>query len=121
MNRTCIYCKKEFTPKRFNQTYCSKTCRMTYHNHNARELRHQTRDYTNGIFKNYKILRTLFKENGENGIYSKDFLLGAGYKFSLLSHSLTDRNKAVFNFCFDYALNEVQENKFKILNYVHKL
>lgn len=120
MKKKCLFCSNEFVPRRYNQIFCSIRCRSTYHNNKARAVRHKTKDYANGLYKNRKILASLFKEEESDNTFSEDFLKGAGYKFNLLTHTLTDKKDVVYNFCFDFALAVLNNNQYKIVSYVFK-
>ena len=52
----------------------------------------------------------IYRDFGEK-LISKDFLEGAGYNFSMLTHSLEDSNKKVCNFCFDYAIRKIESGR----------
>jgi len=119
MNKTCNYCFKDFKPKRKNQTFCSIKCRTNFHNGVAQDFRLKTKTYSNGLLNNRRILETLYRKNKSDGVYTADYLKGAGYIFSLLTHTLKDRDNNLINFCYEYGLS-VQNNQYKILYHVHK-
>lgn len=112
----CKHCDEEFRPTRTNQVFCSANCRNTYHNKLAFVLREKTKSLTSKLNQNRKILKKLYEQE-EDVLVSKDFLLGAGYCFDLLTHTLQDKNKVKFHFSFEYGIGEVETNKFSIIFY----
>ena len=120
MKKICPFCKREFVSRRYNQVYCSAQCRTTHHNTKARKIRDKTKAYANGLYTNRKILASLFKEKESENVFSEDYLKGAGYNFNLLTHTLSDKKNVVYNFCFDFALAALDNNRYKIVSYVYK-
>lgn len=116
----CKNCNIKFEPLRLNQIFCSKKCRTKYHNNKAFAFRLITKQYNKGLVANRRILENTLKKFG-NRLVSKEFLLGAGYNFSLLTHSLEDEANVVHNFCYDFALSEIKPQLFQIIQYQHNV
>ena len=116
----CKQCDIKFNPQRKNQIFCSKKCRSDFNNEKAYQLRKITNRYNMALLNNRNLLKKIHEDLGEK-LISKDYLDGAGYNFLMLTHSLEDSNKKVYNFCFDYALKKIDSNLFQITRYEHNI
>jgi len=58
----CDNCGKEFTPKTYNQRFCSEKCKYTYENERRKPYRNQyTKDHADVINLKAKVLVTWYK------------------------------------------------------------
>jgi hypothetical protein len=92
-----------FKPSRRNQKFKTSKNRIDYHNGKAfQEI--STRSFiTSPLKTNHKILMGLFQEAGMKETYTREFLLGKGYNFSVMTHfeSFDDKKlPALFNFIY---------------------
>lgn len=74
-----------FLPSRISQKFASPENRILYHNQKANKLRQSKMYIDNPIRKNLKILTELLETKTiEN--FHKQFLLGKGFTFGVLTH-----------------------------------
>ena len=116
----CKQCNISFNRRRKNQIFCSKKCRSDFNNDKAYQIRKITNRYNKSLIHNRHVLVKIYRDFGKK-LISKDFLEGAGYNFSMLTHSLEDNNKKVCNFCFDYAIRKLESNLFQVIRYEHNI
>ena len=116
----CKQCKIAFKLKRKNQIFCTKKCRSDFNNDRSYQIRKITSRYNKSLINNRHVLEKIHRDFGKKSV-SKDFLEGAGYNFSMLTHSLEDSNQKVYNFCFDYALRKLKSNLFQVTRYEHNI
>jgi hypothetical protein len=105
--RECIYSKIEFVPKRSNQVFMNKACRIAHHNDISNALRRKLSKINNLLIKNYKILTEIMKGKNE-GQFHSEFLRGKGFSFSVHTHIEKVKDKyiyAVYEFSF-YKIND---------------
>lgn len=92
-----------FTPTRRNQKFkCSKN-RVDYHNSKAFQEIKARSFITNPLKLNHKIMMGLLREVGAKGTYSREFLQGKGYNFSVMTHFENYEGEtvpALFNFIY---------------------
>lgn len=83
-NKTCLGCSINFTPRRKDQVYCSKTCSNThYNNHIRNDQNHRLEKQNFGL----EILATFLGNNRES-IVTVEQLLNAGFRFDLYSERI---------------------------------
>jgi hypothetical protein len=85
MERTDLFTGEPFYPSRITQKFACADNRIKYHNRKANKLRHSIMFINNPLYKNLRILNELMKGKN-NGTFHKQFLLGKGYAFDVLTH-----------------------------------
>jgi len=83
--RTCPYSGEEFYPKRHNQRFACAKYRVAFHNDANNKIRRGRAFIDNKLHKNYQILLELMDDK-ERGVFHKQFLLGSGYSFNVMTH-----------------------------------
>jgi hypothetical protein len=105
--RVCKHSNVEFIPRRSNQIFASKQCRIVYHNDLSNSIRRKLSKINNQLMKNYKILTEIMQEKDE-GQFHSEFLRGKGFSFSVHTHVEKWKDKfiyAVYEFSF-YKIND---------------
>lgn len=114
--KVCKYkfCKKGFDAKRTNQEFCCKDHYMKHNNSKAKEIRDSTKKYDRILHKNLKLIKIL--KHVEN-VKIED-LKKIGFKIDHCSSTsqLKDPNLKIY-YCYNYTLEEVCKNEFKILSH----
>jgi len=105
---------ESFVPKRRNQKYATTQNRVAYNNNLAYMERSSKSFVDKPLKKNHRILLTLLNPN-EIKSYSKDFLKGMGYDFSLSTHYENYKGKICISL-YQFILVEfsLQSNDVKI-------
>jgi len=89
-----------FTAYRTNQVFATDENRIRFNNLKAKELRNDKSQVDKPLHNNYRILNELMAGKQE-AVFHKQFLLGRGYSFMVLTHyeELAGKNfMAVYNF-----------------------
>ena len=89
-----------FTALRSNQVFANNENRIRYNNLKAKELRENKSHIDKPLLNNYRILNVLMTGKTEE-FFHKQFLLGRGYSFLVLTHYEEHNEKkciAVYNF-----------------------
>jgi len=87
IKKVCPYSKIEFIPKRSNQIFLNKDCRIKYNNAKSNFIRHQLHAYNGPLLKNYKILEEIMRGKKEK-TFHKEFLKGKDFSSSLITHNV---------------------------------
>lgn len=109
--RECIYSKIEFVPKRSNQIFINKQCRIAHHNDISNAIRKKLSKINNLLIKNYKILTEIMQAKNEEQFHS-EFLRGKGFSFSVHTH--IEKRKDIYV----YAVYEFSFYKITDTNYL---
>jgi hypothetical protein len=89
-----------FTAFRANQVFATDENRIRFNNLKAKELRESKSEIDKPLLINFRILNELMVGKKED-VFHKQFLLGRGYSFMVLTHyeELAGKNfMAVYNF-----------------------
>ena len=100
---------ERFRPKRRNQKFETSNNRIMYNNNKAHQIRTDKENIDKPLSQNYKILTELIKPN-EVKTYSKEFLSGKGYNFSVFTHHDNYKGKICFSI-YSFILIDIQDNK----------
>lgn len=96
----CLYNGDEFIQNRANQKFANSKNRMRYHNDKIKKLKKAMSPIDNKQFKNYNILLKLMQDT-EEANFHKEFLLGKGFAFDVLTHYVFFKGKnrhAIYDF-----------------------
>ena len=94
MERTDLLTQELFSPKRISQKFAKPENRIKYYNKKAEKLRQSIMYIDEPLKKNINILNAIFK--GEKKlIFSKQFMLGKGFSFNVMTHFDTIDGKRV--------------------------
>ena len=85
MKRNDLLTGEVFSPNRITQKFACTDNRITYHNRKANKLRHSIMYINSPLHKNLRILIEIM-EGKEIGVFHRQFLLGKGYSFDVLTH-----------------------------------
>ena len=69
--RVCKYSNVEFVPKRTNQIFVSKECRIAHHNEMNNTIRKKLSKINNQLIKNYKVLTEIMRGKNESQFHSE--------------------------------------------------
>ena len=85
MKRNDLLTGEAFYPSRITQKFACAENRIKYHNQKANKLRHSVMFVNSPLQKNLRILNEIMV--GKNkGAFHKQYLLGKGYSFDVLTH-----------------------------------
>ena len=107
------YTNEEFQARRSNQIFRCASNRINFHNSKAKKIRHNKSSIDRKLHRNYCIIIELIKDN-EIINCSKDFLLGKGFDFGVLTHFNeynNNRYPSIYDFMFYEKDNEVYFQK----------
>lgn len=83
--RVCPHCSEEFIPRRNNQLFDSRKCRVDFHNKNNNGLRLKLNLVNKKLLNNYKILD--YELSGLKSVErNRYFLRGRGFSFQHITH-----------------------------------
>lgn len=102
-----------FIAFRANQVFASDENRIRYNNLKAKEIRESKSQVDKPLLNNFRILNELMTGKSEE-VFHKQFLLGRGYNFTVLTHNEILNGKphiAIYNF----ILAPVDGDKIKII------
>lgn len=77
---------QEFVPKRQNQLFMSSKTRNDFHNSQALRERGLRAFVSEPLIRNHKILLGIHNRLGEKLTFTKEYLKGKGFNFSVLTH-----------------------------------
>lgn len=102
-----------FYALRSNQVFASDENRIRYNNLKAKQLRENKSIVDKPLLNNFRILNNLM--NGkEEGVFHKQFLLGQGYSFLVMTHFEEykgQKHMAIYNF----IINPIDGENIKII------
>ena len=107
------YTGEVFTPLRSNQKFANRRNQIAFNNKIARDNRRIKSPILTVLNTNHKVLIKALG-NKEFEIKSKDFLLGAGFNFSIFSRSIKT-NDGIYQAIYDYALSAREGDVYKIV------
>ena len=107
------YTGEVFTPLRSNQKFANRRNQVAFNNAIARDNRRVKSPILTLLNTNHKVLIKALGSR-ESVIKSKDFLLGAGFDFSVFSKSIRT-NDGIYQAIYDYALSAREGDVYKII------
>jgi|SRR5450631_2911421 len=112
--RKCLNCGKTFEG-RPDKKYCNDACRTGYSNEQKIKENKEIRTISLALKKNRNILKRL-KGEKEYTLISEEMLLLNGFLFDYHTHYfISESQKNIFTFCYDYGYREVSDKKYKII------
>lgn len=81
-----------FVPTRITQKFANAENRILYHNQRANKLRHSIMFVDNPLRANLRILNKIM-DNKNELTFHKEYLLGKGYTFNVMTHFVTHEEK----------------------------
>lgn len=109
MIRSDLLTGEKFYPSRITQKFSCAENRIKYNNRKANELRHSIMYVNSPLHKNIRILNELM-EGKEKEIFHKQFLLGKGYSFDVLTnfHDIDGKeHPCVYQFCMQFIEDDL--------------
>ena len=104
---------ESFVPRRITQKFARTENRIKFHNQKANKLRHSVMFVNTPLQKNLRILNEIML--GKNkGVFHKQYLLGKGYSFDVLTHYENFEEKRTA--CIYHFTIQVGENDQLIFN-----
>jgi hypothetical protein len=113
MKRKDLLTGQEFYPSRITQKFACGDNRIKYHNLKANKLRHSVMFVNNPLQKNLRILNEIM-EGKTKCVFHKQYLLGKGYSFDVLTHYENFESKRTA--CIYHFTIQVGENDQLIFN-----
>jgi len=101
-----------FVPKRTNQKFANRINQIQYNNHLALLKRKAKAPIEYLLDKNRTVIKNQMGNKSEI-IKSREFLLGAGFKFGLITHNVR-KNDKIIPCVYEYAIEDIDNEKFKI-------
>jgi hypothetical protein len=93
--RVCKYSKTEFIPKRNNQIFANKECRVAYHNDANNAFRAKLNTTNKEILNDYKVVDSILADFGEITV-NKHYLRGAGFSSKKFTNVINVDGETVF-------------------------
>ncbi len=93
--RVCKYSKTDFIPKRNNQVFANKQCRIAYHNDLSNAFRNKLSKINRELLTDYKVVDSILGDYGEITV-NKHFLRGAGFSSRKFTHVINIGDETVF-------------------------
>lgn len=93
--RVCKYSKTEFIPKRNNQIFANKECRVAYHNDANNAFRAKLNKTNKEILNDYKVVDSILADFGEITV-NKHYLRGAGFSSKKFTNVINVDGETVF-------------------------
>jgi hypothetical protein len=106
------FTKEKFIPGRPNQVYANSKNRIMHNNHKARELKNTLAYINEPVSLNRRILEDLLKEKKER-ICHKEFLLGKGYNFKVMTH-MNNYGDKVYPCIYNFMIINMGDNNIKL-------
>lgn len=113
MTRKDLLTGQEFYPSRITQKFACADNRIKYHNLKANKLRHSVMFVNTPLQKNLRILNEIMVGKTKS-IFHKQYLLGKGYSFDVLTHYENFEGKRTA--CIYHFTIQVGENDQLIFN-----
>lgn len=108
-------CEIEFAPKDGRQVYCTRKCQIRWNNTQAREVRTKHKPITKALRTNKKILSQILDGSEEKQV-SRDFLLGAGFNFTIFSFQKKVAEK-VYAGIYDFGISKIGPKLYSIIKF----
>ncbi len=108
MKRNDLLTGEAFYPSRITQKFACADNRIKYHNRKANQLRHSVMFVNSPLHKNLRILNEIM-DGKEKGSFHRQYLLGKGYSFEVLTHYYEMEGKrfpCVYNYLMVVAEND---------------
>ncbi len=110
-----LFTKESFIKKRNNQKFANRKNQINYNNRLANEKRKIKAGLDKALDKNRNILKNLLG-NEKEVIKSRDFLLGAGFNFSVQTNS-KQINNGIYYCVYDYGYLKMENGMYKIIKH----
>ncbi len=112
--RVCLESGQEFYPKRSNQVFATAKARNDYYNKLAFQERKKKEAMSKSLDKNRKII-TQILGTSTVATKTKEFLLGAGFDFSIMTHARILDNGSNLVGIYDVAYYKLPDGEYKLL------
>ena len=113
LTKTCPVTGLTFTARRSNQKFSSAKARNDYYNGVAKELRHMKAGLDKSLEKSRRVIIQALGSEKEV-IKSRDFLLGAGLNFNLMTNTKKMDDKVIVAI-YDVAYTKISEGSYKLI------
>jgi len=115
MKRTDPLTQETFYPKRTNQKFANRENQIRYNNQKAKSKRDTKYLLDKILDKNRNIISKLLDKDSERYL-SREFLLGAGFHFGCLTHSI-ELNGILITCIYEYGYQKISNDEYKILKH----
>ena len=108
MTKKDLLTGESFEPKRKNQNFANRQNRIKYHNRKATKLRHSVAHINQPLHRNLRILNGLMEEQTTKKFH-RQFLLGKGMNFNVLTHydKVNEKNVAcIYHYAISFTKDE---------------
>jgi hypothetical protein len=109
---------ESFIPRRITQKFARAENRIKFHNQKANKLRHSVMFVNTPLQKNLRILNEIMLGKSK-GVFHKQYLLGKGYSFDVLTHYENFEEKRTA--CIYHFTIQVGENDQLIFNRIKSI
>lgn len=106
------FTKNEFIKKRSNQIYESRESQVRSNNEKAKQKRIAMAEVNKALDTNRKLLKSLVGDE-EFVSRSKEFMLGAGFRFEICTHHIKI-NGVLWHCIYDYRYTKLEDDFFAI-------
>ncbi|WP_153797082.1 hypothetical protein [Foetidibacter luteolus] len=100
--KNCLSCGKALHG-RADKKFCNDYCR-NYHNNQLKiNSGNYVRSVNNVLLKNRRVLEKLLPETEGMIKVPRDKMLHAGFQFTYMTHTYTNKKGNIYYFCYDYG------------------
>jgi hypothetical protein len=99
------YTQEKFFPKRSNQVFATPQNKMRYHNERAKEYRDETKEFRNGLDRNYRMICALLDGKFFARVHV-EYLFGMGFDFGALSAEKQTKDYCIYVYDIVMRLEE---------------
>lgn len=110
--KKCLQCHEPIVG-RSDKKFCDDQCRNTFNNKINADSVNLVRNINNALRKNRRILKEICPDGKKKVI--KDTLLTKGFNFKYHTHTYQTKDKAIYQFCYDYGLLALDNDWFLIV------
>ena len=116
--KPCLCCEKPLKG-RIDKKFCDDYCRSNYNHKLNSGSNPLIRKINNCLKKNRRILEELCSPESINKV-SKQKLIEKAFHFNYHTHTFTNKNGAVYFFCYDYGYLPLQNDLLLIVKHNEK-
>ena len=114
-NKVDLLTGEKFSARRANQKFISSKNRVQYHNKRAAEIRKAKSQLERPLNDNFRVLTALL-DGKKTGTYHKEYLLGKGFTFGVMTHHMNYEGKA-HRAIYNFLIMDIGNDQFKIVKY----
>lgn len=86
--RTCKWCEHEYLPRRYDQVFCKRECRVSFYNHEAGTVNKEKKRESDRLSyqrrkEGISVQKTIYRQKNIDEIRARDNAYGAAYRQQL--------------------------------------